>query len=171
MNIGTLPLPRWPLTAGDIDRGSSDLGLDEGLNEGLSVFLEGLGRRRGDSVEGNLGGKLVGKKVWLCKFGAIPWVHGRGVTAVGTGAKVEKKLWLISGLGLNLGKLFFAGSLLNVLTLTPNPGNTIRAWRLASNCNGGFQPATGRMEKGEQEFLGARLLCQSLVARLVALVT
>lgn len=135
MNIGTLPLPRWPLTAGDIDRGSSDLGLDEGLNEGLSVFLEGLGRRRGDSVEGNLGGKLVGKKVWLCKCGAIPWVHGRGVTAVGTGAKVEKKLWLISGLGLNLGKLFFAGSLLNVLTLTPNPGNTIsglwKAWTMS----------------------------------------
>ena len=82
---------------------------------------------------------------------------------MGTGAKVEKKVGVISGLGLKWGLLLFAGSLLNVLTLTPNPGNTIRAWRLASNCNGGFQPATGRMEKGEQEFLGARLLCQSLV--------
>ena len=71
---------------------------------------------------------------------------------------MEKKLGVISGLGLKWWGLGLAGSLLNVLTLTPNPGNTIRASRLASNCNGGFQPATGRMEKGKQEFLGARLL-------------
>ena len=64
---------------------------------------------------------------------------------------MEKKLGVISGLGLKWG-LVLAGSLLNVLTLTPNPGNTIRAWRLASNCNGGFQPATGRMERGSKSF-------------------
>ena len=51
---------------------------------------------------------------------------------MGTGAKVEKKVGVISGLGLKWGLLLFAGSLLNVLTLTPNPGNTIRASRLAS---------------------------------------
>ena len=76
-----------------MDRGCSGPGLDEGLKEDLSVGLEGLCRRKGDSVEGNLAGKLVGKKVWLLRWGAMPWVHGWGVTAaVGTGAKVEKKL-------------------------------------------------------------------------------
>ena len=79
MNIGTLPLPRWPLSAGDIDRACSGPGRDEGLKEGLSVGLEGLeglkrlsGRRKGDSVEGS----LVGGKVWLFRWGAMPWVHG-----------------------------------------------------------------------------------------------
>lgn len=79
MNIGTLPLPRWPLSAGDIDRACSEPGLDEGLEEGLSVGLEGLeglkrlsGIGKGDSVEGS----LVGKKVWLFRCGAMPWVHG-----------------------------------------------------------------------------------------------
>ena len=81
MNIGTLPLPRWTLSgAGDIDRACSEPGLDEGLDEGLSVGLEGLkkvsGRRKGDSVEGKLVGELVGKKVWLFRCGAMPWVHG-----------------------------------------------------------------------------------------------
>ena len=76
-----------------MDRGCSGPGLDEGLKEDLSVGLEGLGRRKGDSVEGNLAGKLVGKKVWLLRWGTMPWVHGREVTAaVGSGAKVEKKL-------------------------------------------------------------------------------
>ena len=92
----------------------------------------------------------------------MPWVHGRGVTAVGTGAKVEKKLWVISGLGLNWGSLFLAGSLLNVLTLTPNPGNTIRGARRASTmaskrCRW-LSTRNWLLEKREQEFLGARLL-------------
>ena len=52
------------------------------------------------------------------------------MTTVGTGAKVEKKVGVISGLGLKWGLLLFAGSLLNVLTLTPNPGKTIRgSWK------------------------------------------
>ena len=49
---------------------------------------------------------------------------------MGTGAQVEKKVGVNSGLGLKWGLLLFAGSLLNVLTLTPNPGKTIRgSWK------------------------------------------
>ena len=68
--MGTLPLPRWPLGSGDIERGRSELGLEEELEEDLPGGLDGLeslsGRREGDSVEGSpLAGRLVGKKVWL----------------------------------------------------------------------------------------------------------
>ena len=41
-------------------------------------------------------------------------------------------------------------------------GIKLQSWLSTGNWSDG---------KGEQEFLGARLLCQSLVARLVALVT
>ena len=60
---------------------------------------------------------------------------------------MEKKLWVISGLGLN----FFAGSLLNVLTLTPNPGNTIRG-PMASNWCCWLSTSDWSLEKGEEEF-------------------
>ena len=53
-----MPVPRWILGAGDIDRGCSEPGLEEvGLDEGLSVFEEGLDEglgslRGGWSLEG-----------------------------------------------------------------------------------------------------------------------
>ena len=52
-----MPIPRWILGAGDIDRGCSEPGLDEGvpgLEEGLpDGFDEGLGSLKGGwSVEG-----------------------------------------------------------------------------------------------------------------------
>ena len=50
-----MPVPRWKLGAGDIDRGCSEPGLEEmGLEEGLPDGLdEGLGSLKGGrSVEG-----------------------------------------------------------------------------------------------------------------------
>ena len=61
-----------------MERGRSELGLKEELEEDLPGGLESLsGRREGDSVEGSpLAGRLVGKKVWLFRCGAMPWVQG-----------------------------------------------------------------------------------------------
>ena len=63
---------------------------------------------------------------------------------------------MISGLGLNWGNLFFAGSLLNVLTLTPNPGKTIRGSRkartMASNWCSWLSTSDWSLEKGRKSF-------------------
>ena len=64
---------------------------------------------------------------------------------------MEKKLGVISGLGLKWWGLVLAGSLLNVLTLTPNPGNTIRG-PMASNCFCWLSTSDWSLEKGEEEF-------------------